>query len=59
MENFWNEITTKENEGKIEDEKSCDIGVDIKEKQQEIEHAMEDANSPMFKVCFFYFRDLT
>ena len=46
MENFWNEITTTENEDKIEDEKSLNIDVDVKEKQQEIEHAIEEVLSP-------------
>uniref|UniRef100_A0A7M5TZH7 Uncharacterized protein n=1 Tax=Clytia hemisphaerica TaxID=252671 RepID=A0A7M5TZH7_9CNID len=43
LEDFWNEITTTENEEKIEDEKSFDIDVDVKEKQQEIESAIKDA----------------
>eukprot|EP00111_Clytia_hemisphaerica_P008972 TCONS_00026268-protein len=50
LEDFWNEITTTENEEKIKDEKSFDIDVDVKEKQHEIESAIEDATSPMFKL---------
>ena len=46
MENFWNEITTTENEEKIEDKKSFDIDVDVKEKQQEIKSAIEEGLSP-------------
>ena len=55
MENFWNEITTTENEDKIQDEKSFDIDVDVKEKQQEIENAIEEVLSPKqvyFSVVF-------
>ena len=46
LEDFWNEITTTENEEKIEDEKSFEIDVDVKEKQLEIENAIEEVLSP-------------
>ena len=45
MEDFWNKITTTENEEKIEDEKSFGIDIDVKEKQQEIENAIEEVLS--------------
>ena len=52
MEDFWNEITTTENEEKIEDEKPFDIDVDVKEKQLEIENAIEDSRTTKVSFCF-------
>uniref|UniRef100_A0A7M5WJC3 Uncharacterized protein n=1 Tax=Clytia hemisphaerica TaxID=252671 RepID=A0A7M5WJC3_9CNID len=46
LEDFWNEITTTKSEENIEDEKSFNIDVDVKEKQHEIESAIEEVLSP-------------
>ena len=64
MEDFWNEITTAENEENTKKLPEIE-GVDIKEKQHEIEAAIKESKTPViskvmvlyFKGCFFSFKD--